>query len=313
MYPIHVMIDKQQAGPFPREELEQKIAQGTVTPRSLAWRDGLADWQPLIQIAPELFPAPPVASGAPPVATAPAAMAPGAPPVLTGPGKIKFEVLRSEFWQMPKITLENSQVIVESGALHYMRGNLLMEAQAPTLGGFFKAKLTGEHAVRPRYSGTGEVFLEPTFGEVNTLELKGDGWILDRGAFLAADVTVEVGMMTNRAWSGFLGGEGFFQTTVAGHGTVLFHSDGPLERIELKGERLVVDGAFAVARSPSLEFRIERAAKGLFATMASGEGRVNTFQGHGVVLIAPLRNRSLTVLREFGTLRAQLASMRTAG
>ena len=52
--------------------------------------------------------------------------------------------------------------------------------------GFLKAAATNE-GIRPIYSGSGEIYLEPTTGEINLLELEGDSWVLDKGAFLAAD------------------------------------------------------------------------------------------------------------------------------
>lgn len=221
-----------------------------------------------------------------------------------------MEVIDTEYYKLPKVTISNGEVVLEAGALHYMRGAITMESALPSVGGFLKSKLTGEKVVRPRYRGTGEIFLEPTFGEVHLMELKGETWILDKGAFMAAEPTVEVGMFTNKAISGLFGGEGFFQTQISGTGCVMIHAPGPLQRLDLVNDTLVVDGSFAVARTAGLEFAVERATKGLFSSMASGEGLVNTFRGTGSVLIAPVPNRFLTMMREFGGLRALLASVR---
>jgi uncharacterized protein (AIM24 family) len=57
-------------------------------------------------------------------------------------------------------------------------------------------------------------------------------------------------------------------------------AQGDVEQMTLTNERLVVDGTFVVARTGNLQYRIERAAKGLLGTMTSGEG-----------LIAPSRAR----------------------
>lgn len=220
-----------------------------------------------------------------------------------------FEVICSDFHQMAKITLRDNSCVLEAGALHYLRGNIEIEVPKAKLSGFMKGALTKEAATRPRYKGSGEVYLEPTFGEINVLELNGDAWVLDRGSFLASDAGVELGVFTNKAWSGLVGGEGFFQTKVSGSGKVFFQSDGVCERIELKDEKLVVDGSFAVARSAKLEFNVEKATKGLIGTLRSGEGFVNVIRGTGTVLIAPIPNRTQRLFRRLDVL-GQLASSR---
>ena len=42
-----------------------------------------------------------------------------------------------------------------------------------------------------------------------------------------------------------------------------------------------------MARTGSLEFKVERATKGILGSMLSGEGMVNTFSGYGSVMLAP--------------------------
>jgi len=224
-----------------------------------------------------------------------------------------MEILRTELYQMPKLVLDNAEVVVEAGAMHYMRGAITLDAKAPSLGGFVKSKLTREKAVRPRYRGSGELYLVPSFGEYEVMELAGETWILDKGAFLACEPGVALGVYTNKAFSGFFGGEGFFQTQVSGTGKVLFHAPGPLERIELVNDLLVVDGSFAVARTADLEYSVERASKGLFSSWISGEGMVSTFRGTGTVLLAPVPNRYVTLLGEFGNLGSLVRSLASKG
>ena len=65
---------------------------------------------------------------------------------------------------------------------------------------------------------------------------------------------------------------------------------GKLQNIQLNGETLSVDGSFAVARQASLDFSVQRASKSLIGSMTSGEGFLNTFRGHGTVLLAPVPN-----------------------
>ncbi|HHQ48940.1 MAG TPA: DUF4339 domain-containing protein, partial [Acidobacteria bacterium] len=295
---IFIAIDGSQQGPYTVEQLSRMAAQGQLPAGTLCWYEGLPQWTPVEQVVP---------------ATAAPVPPPVAPVVPGGGGRVAMEIVRTEFYQMPRIVLENAEVVVEAGAMHYMRGAITLEAKAPSVGGFVKSKLTREKAVRPRYRGTGELFLVPSFGEYEIMELTGETWILDKGAFLASEPTVELGVYTNKAFSGFFGGEGFFQTQVSGTGTVLIHAPGPLQRIELANDQLVVDGSFAVGRTAGLEYTVERAAKGLFSSWISGEGLVSTFRGTGTVLLAPVPNRYVTLLNEFGGIRSLIRSIGSKG
>jgi uncharacterized protein (TIGR00266 family) len=293
---IYVVENDQRVGPLTEAHLGEMFRSGRLRRETLCWYEGLDQWRPVGDAFPQLF------VSAPPPMAIPAA----------GPSVTNFEVIKGEVYSMPRIVLSNAEVVVESGALHYMLGSIQMEAELPSVGGFLKSALTKEKAVKPRYRGTGELFLEPTFGECNIMELKGEEWILDKGAFLACSQGVEVGMFTNKAWTGIFGGEGFFQTKVSGSGKVMFMSQGPLQTIPINGETLVVDGSFAVARTAGLDYKLERSSRRLFGSFISGEGMVNTFRGRGTVLIAPVPNRFLTMIREFGGLHAAISRIKTS-
>jgi uncharacterized protein (TIGR00266 family) len=296
---IYIAIDGQRQGPLTHDQLRSMVASGQAAADTLCWYEGMAEWSALGTAFPDLVATP--ATPAPPVA-------PPAPSPFSG-GRVEMEVLRTEFYQMPKITIEQAMVVIEAGAMHYMKGEINIESKVPSMGGLLKSKLTGEKLVRPEYTGTGEIFLEPTFGEVGIFDPAGETWILDRGAFLAGESTVEIGAFTNKAITGLFGGEGFFQTQISGHGQVMYTAPGPVERYEMVNDTLVVDGSFAVARTASLEYKVERATKGFLSSLTSGEGIVNTFRGTGTVLIAPVPNRFMTLLREFGGLRAMIRGM----
>jgi len=229
-------------------------------------------------------------------------------------GRVSFEIVQKEMLKLLMIKLENSAFRYESGAMYYMKGQLSIEANMPSAGGFLKSMITKESAIKPVIRGTGTVFLEPSFGEFTVLDLKGEEWILDKGAYYASEMGIEIGMWTNKAVSGFFSGEGFFQTKVAGYGKVVVVSNGPLEEVILDGSsNLVVDGSFAVARTSGVNLSVARASKGLFSSMMSGEGLVNTFSGVGKVFIAPVGNRYVTLMNYLGTINANVKSMKNSG
>jgi uncharacterized protein (AIM24 family) len=196
-----------------------------------------------------------------------------------------------------EIGLRNETVRTEAGALRYYQGPIDMKASLPSVGGFFKARMTGETAVKPTYHGSGHVMLEPSLYDFFALELNDETFILDRGAYWASDMGVEVTAKMNKLSTTLLSGEGLMQTAVKGTGTVMVRAPGPVQEIKLKGDRLVVDGTFAVARSASLDFSIQQSTRSIFGTFFSGEVIVSVLQGTGTVYMAPIPNHSL-ILQE---------------
>ena len=223
---------------------------------------------------------PPIPHAAPPVP----------PPAPKSTGSVKFEIIERERINMVRVELVNSAFRYEAGGLHYMQGALELESNMPGAGSIFKSMVTREKIVKPVISGTGEVFLEPSFGNFTILELKDEEWILDQGAYFASEMGIEIGMYSNKAVSALFSGEKWFQTAVAGTGKVIIRSSGPLQEINLVNDKLVVDGSFAVARTSGIDLQVKKATKGIFSTLISGEGIVNTFTGTGKVLIAPVDN-----------------------
>lgn len=210
-----------------------------------------------------------------------------------------FEIIEKQGLKMIKATIDNETIRAEAGALHYMRGLIQLESKTPSAKGFLKSMVTQESIFRPTYTGSGEIFYgPPTFGEYTIMDLNGEAWVLDKGAYVCSDISVDVGIFTNKAISGLMSGEGFFQTKVEGSGRVVIQSPGPLETIDLQNERLAVDGRFAVARQAHLNFSVQKAAKGLLSSLTSGEGFLNIIEGTGKVFLAPVPNLYSNLVHE---------------
>ena len=231
------------------------------------------------------------------------------PPAQKPVGKVTFDVVNRERLNMVKVELENSSFRYEAGAMHYMKGNLELESEIPSVGKMFKSIITKEKIVKPVINGTGTIFMQPSFGEFTILDLQNDEWILDRGAYYASEMSVEIGAFTNRAISAMFSGEKWFQTVIAGTGKVIIVSAGPLEEVELVNGKLVVDGAFAVARTSGVELKVTKATSGIFSTIISGEGLVNTFTGTGKVLIAPVDNYFNTLMSSVNSINYSMQSL----
>lgn len=227
-------------------------------------------------------------------------------------GAVKFDVVEKETLRFLKAEFDNSAVRYESGGMYYMQGNLEMEANLPSAGGFLKSMVTRESVVKPVIRGSGTVWFEPSFGNFTIMDLKGEEWILDKGAYYASEMGIDISSFTNKSISGLFSGEGFFQTKVAGVGKVVLLSNGPLETVELNNGKLVVDGSFAVARQASVQLTVAKANKGIFGSMISGEGIVNTFTGTGKVLIAPAANRYITMINYLSSIHRRVMQIKNS-
>ncbi len=227
-------------------------------------------------------------------------------------GPVNFDVVEKETLKFLKAEFKNSAVRYEAGGMYYMQGNLELEANLPSAGSFLKSMVTRESVVKPVIRGSGTVWFEPSFGNFTIMELKNEEWILDKGAYYASDMDIEIGSFTNKSISGMFSGEGFFQTKVSGTGKVVMLSNGPLETIELNNGKLVVDGSFAVARQSSVQLTVAKANKGIFGSMISGEGIVNTFTGTGKVLIAPAANRYITMINYLSSIHRRVMQIKNS-
>ena len=66
----------------------------------------------------------------------------------------QFEVVEFEKMKLLRATLQGETVRSESGAMHYMLGNIEMQSKMPGIGKMFKSMATGESVFRPTYTGT---------------------------------------------------------------------------------------------------------------------------------------------------------------
>ena len=197
-----------------------------------------------------------------------------------------------------RIVLDNSSVILEPGVLSYMKGNIKISSKTGGVFGLGKkiisSKLTGETTFKPTYSGNGEIFLEPSFGNFALIELEDDEIIVDDGLFFACESSIEVGVSMQRNISAaLLGDEGFCQTRISGSGIVALEIPVPESEIfkcVLIDDTLKVDGNFAILRTGNIEFTVEKPSKSIIGSVTSGEGLVNVYRGSGEVWLIPTKS-----------------------
>ncbi|MDQ5939788.1 MAG: Transcriptional regulator [Pseudomonadota bacterium] len=208
--------------------------------------------------------------------------------------KIFFANQAKIYLKMVRVTLQNSELLLEPSALYFMRGHLQLEST--TGGGIAKGLmrkfLSGETLFQSRIKGSGDIFLEPSFGHYLLFNIENDGLIFDKRAFYCASGGIEVSAkLQQNISSALFGGEGFFQTQARGSGIVVLVSPVPVTELlvyELAaGETLSVDGNFAFVRTENIRFHAQLSSKSLFSTVVSGELLLQTFTGPGTVWLAP--------------------------
>src|SRR6478609_5383702 len=156
----------------------------------------------------------------------------------------EFEIVAEENTHFVRAVLRDETIRAEAGALAYTRGNVSMRAPLPGPRTLITASLSDEAAVRPTFTGTGEVILEASLGGFYSLEIHEKPWILERGAYWASESSVDLSLHREKALTAFWLGAGLidFQTKVSGHGKVVLSAQGPVEEIDLGDEEIAVEG-----------------------------------------------------------------------
>jgi hypothetical protein len=321
---IYLAEDGQQIGPLNEAQVRDMVAQGRANESTYAWIPGAPDWQPAGQLLPELFAMTiamsadqihaPAAQAAAPASSTDTVYAPvpepepepelvaepaepepsfdavslepeavlepepdlTPAPTAGGEPTTSFDVDVVGEWRLPHILLNDDSVSLAPGALHYAQGHIAVSWPIPS---------AGTPAAAPRFSvcrGNGRLTLAPSLGECTVLELKGEEWYADADAFLACDQTVTAEPRANSSESG---GSEIFEVRLTGRGKVFIRAQGAVERVELGGDTLIVNGGFALARTSGVELTLE-------APQDGSPGPLRTYRGSGTVLLAPLPRRS---------------------
>jgi uncharacterized protein (AIM24 family) len=194
--------------------------------------------------------------------------------------------------------LGKSNVTTQAGAMQWMVGDVNATTGIKGIGDLFgkalRGSVTGESAIKPEYTGSGTLVLEPTYKHLILIDVA--DWngsiVLDDGLFLACESTLKHKAVARSNFSSAVaGGEGLFNLGITGKGVLCLESECPkqeLIEIELQNDVLKIDGNMAIAWSGSLDFTVERSGKSLIGSAASGEGLVNVYRGTGKVLLAPV-------------------------
>ena len=213
---------------------------------------------------------------------------------------------------------KDHSAIIQAGAMQWMIGDIQATTGVKGIGDLFgkalKGAVTKETAIKPEYVGNGYLVLEPTYKYIllkDISEWGSSGVTIEDGMFLACDSHVQNKIVARKnVSSAVLGGEGFFNLSLHGTGTVALDSNVPEEElieIILEDDELKIDGNLAVCWSSDLDFTVERTTKTLVGSAVSGEGLVNVYRGTGRVLMSPVAPTS-SLFEATNTLAAKTAA-----
>ena len=267
-------------------------------PESWCWRDGMAQWQPVGDVA-ELA----GGTGGPP----------GMPPLpSTGTARgrddeIDYRIVGTDM-QFVEVELDPGEsAISEAGALMYKDASVRMDTAFGDgrPGGSFVDKLftagkrviTGESLFTTVFTHTGQgkarvAFAAPYPGTVLAMKLSDHGGrlVCQKDAFLAGARGVQVGIHFQRKiLTGLFGGEGFIMQKLEGDGWVFVHAGGTVVEYDLApGEQLDVDTGCVMAFHHGVDMDVKPVG-GIRSMMFGGEGVfLATLTGPGKVWLQSL-------------------------
>lgn len=192
-----------------------------------------------------------------------------------------------------EMTLKTGETVyTQSGGMAYQTDGIDMNTN--TRGGLMKGlgrMFAGESMFMANYTakkdGAMVAFASTVPGTVLPINLaeRPGGMMLQKGAFLCAENSVETSVaFTKRFSAGLFGGEGFILQKATGSGHVFLEVDGDaIEKTLAPGEVLKVDTGNVVAFEPTVSYEIETVkglgniflgGEGLFLTKLVGPGRV---------------------------------------
>ena len=203
---------------------------------------------------------------------------------------MKVEIEGKPVFAYIKVELQpGEKFVAESDAMATMSADLDMSAKFN--GGFFRGLLKktfgGEslfvnHFTNNTNKPLSLTLSQPTPGDIQSRMLNGDSYCLQRGAYIASDPGVTLGVK----WAGFgsfIGREGLFKLVVSGKGNVYFGAYGGIVEHEVSGE-YIVDSGHLLAYGPDMKLKPQLSG-GILGSFFGGEGFVTRVEGKGKIYL----------------------------
>ncbi len=181
------------------------------------------------------------------------------------------------------------EMFTQSGGMFWQTEGIHMETN--TRGGLLKGigrMFAGESLFMATYSAIRDAkiaFASTVPGSIIPIDVSNGNFIIQKGAFLAAESSVELKTIFNKKLgTGFFGGEGFILQELKGSGTAFLEVDGDAIQMDLgPGEVIKIDTGNLVCFERSISYEIETikglsniffGGEGLFLTKLTGPGKI---------------------------------------
>jgi uncharacterized protein (AIM24 family) len=200
----------------------------------------------------------------------------------------RFEVESTEGMRWIRVDLDDDDVRTEKGALNHLQGDIRMDVPLPSLKAWWVSLFSDESLLRPRYEGTGSVYLDSTLGGFHVFRVRpGERWILDTKCFWASDGEVRLSVHRETMWTSWWADQGLFwyKTALKGDGQAVLAVDGPVQEVEIENDRLLADGPFVIARTAGIRLRMRRPARSFLSSWLSGQQLAYSYEGTGKLLL----------------------------
>ncbi len=194
-----------------------------------------------------------------------------------------------------EVTLNRGESMYsQKGGMSWQTEGITMQTNArggvmKSLGRMFSGESIFMNTYTSQVDGAKIAFATTVPGDIIALDMVNypQGFMLQKGAFLCAEPSVETSVaFTKRFSTGLFGGEGFILQKAIGTGKIFLEVDGdPIERTLAPGEVLKVDTGNVVGFESSVGYELET-IKGLGNIFLGGEGLFLTkLIGPGKVII----------------------------
>lgn len=195
--------------------------------------------------------------------------------------------------QLPVLNIElevGETLITEAGGMSWMSPNMKMDTKGGGLGKVLGRMFSGESIFLNEYTPLGKsgmISLSNALpGSILPIEISPDkAFIAQKGAFLAAEKSVELSMFFRKKFgAGLVGGEGFIMQKLTGKGMAFIEIDGSLIIKELGiGEQLIVSTGYVAGMEATVQMDVKTVGsvknaifggEGIFNTVLTGPGKV---------------------------------------
>lgn len=139
-----------------------------------------------------------------------------------------FSVREVEGMRQVRIAIDDETVRTRRGALSNLHGHVRVTARLSGPRDIFRSLFTQEARVRPSFSGTGVLNLQPSLGGYHMLGVEDARRILEPGVYWAAENSVQIGLYRERIFPSLWVGDGLlvWKTTLEGQGDVAINAPG---------------------------------------------------------------------------------------